>query len=56
MRQHSAKGETSEIIHRAVYYSIKKYNITEKSLSFCGDNTNINFGEAIYGVKMELQN
>jgi hypothetical protein len=54
--EHSAKGERSEIIHRVIYCSIKKYNITEKSLTFYGDNTNIDSGGAIYRGKMELQN
>ncbi|CAL8119834.1 unnamed protein product [Orchesella dallaii] len=41
---HSLKCETSEVITTALLDSLAKYNVTEKLIGICADNTNTNFG------------
>lgn len=45
MEIHSLKDEISDIILHAVVNSVNKLNITDKNVSFSGDNKDINFGE-----------
>lgn len=44
-------GETSDIIVQLLKNTIEKYDIAVKLVSFCGDNTNTNFGGKNHGGK-----
>ena len=49
---HSVPGETADIITNCLVSTLKKNDLTQKIVAYCGDNCNTNFG----GVKRKGKN
>ena len=49
---HSVPGETAAIITNCLVSTLKKNDLTQKIVAYCGDNCNTNFG----GVKRKGKN
>jgi hypothetical protein len=43
---HNLKGETADVVTTCITVVLDKYKLSNKIISFCGDNCNINFGGA----------